>query len=42
MVIRLENVLEKLIKIREISLEQNADYQLEIKKLFVGVKIITK
>ena len=41
-VIRLENVLEKLLLMREMSLEQNLDYQEEIRKVFQGVKIITK
>ena len=41
-VIRIENVLEKLLIIRELSLEENVDYQEEILKVFKGVKVVTK
>lgn len=41
-VIRIENVLEKLLIIRELSLEQNVNYQEEILKVFKGVKVVTK
>ena len=41
-VIRLENVLEKLLIIRELSVDQNLDYQEEIRKVFKGVKVVTK
>lgn len=40
--IRLENVLEKLLIVRELSIEQNLDYQEEIRKVFTGVKIVSK
>lgn len=41
-VIRMENVLEKLLIIRELALEDNIDYQEEILKVFKGVKIVSK
>jgi hypothetical protein len=41
-VIRLENVLEKLLIIRELSQEQNLDFQSEIRKVFKGIKVISK
>ena len=41
-VIRMENVLEKLLIVREISFDQNLNYQDEILKLFKGVKVISK
>lgn len=41
-VIRVENVLEKLLIIREMSLEKNLDYQAEIMESFKGVKVVTK
>ena len=41
-VIRTENLLEKLLIIRELSVDQNLDYQEEIRKMFKGVKVVTK
>jgi hypothetical protein len=41
-VIRLETVLEKLLMIRELSLEQGLDYQEEIFKVFRGIKVVSK
>ena len=41
-VIRLETVLEKLLIVREMSIDQNLDYQEEIRKVFAGVKIVSK
>jgi hypothetical protein len=41
-VIRVENMLEKLLIIREISLEKNLDYQEQIMESFKGVKVVTK
>ena len=41
-VIRMENVLEKLLIIRELALEENIDYQEEILKVFKGVKVVSK
>jgi len=41
-VIRTENVLEKLLIIRELSIEQGLDYQEEIRKVFNGIKVVTK
>ena len=41
-IIRLENVLEKLLIIRELSVDQGLDYQEEIRKVFVGEKVVTK
>ena len=41
-VIRLENVLEKLLIIRELSIEQGLDYQEEIRKVFKGIRVVTK
>lgn len=41
-IIRIENVLEKLLIVREISFDQNLNYQDEILKLFKGVKVVSK
>jgi hypothetical protein len=41
-VIRVENMLEKLLIIREMSLEKNLDYQEQIMESFKGVKVVTK
>lgn len=35
-------MLEKLLIIRELSVNENLDYQEEIRKMFKGVKIVTK
>ena len=41
-VIRTDSVLDKLLMIREVSQEQNLDYQEEIRKVFIGVKVVSK
>ena len=40
-IIRMENVLEKLLIIRELSLDQSLDYQEEILKVFKGIKVMS-
>lgn len=41
-VIRTDSVLDKLLMIREVSQEQNLDYQEEIRKVFIGVRVVSK